>query len=83
MKRMQITIDDGLDAELSRLAAVEGVSKAELVRRYVAERLELLPSVSEVRGRVFMSSEEFLASFAEWQRLAGSRFERISRANRC
>ncbi len=39
VKRLQIMIEEELDAELGRQAAVEGVSKAALIRRYVGERL--------------------------------------------
>jgi len=42
-KRLQIMIEEDLDAELTIQAAREGVSKAELVRRYVGERLRPLP----------------------------------------
>lgn len=44
MKRLQIMIEEELDAELGRQAAVEGVSKAALIRRYVGERLRPLPA---------------------------------------
>jgi hypothetical protein len=44
MKRLQIMIDEELDAALARQAAEEGVSKAALIRRYVGERLGPLPS---------------------------------------
>ena len=40
MKRLQITIDEELDAALARQASEEGVSKAALIRRYVEERLQ-------------------------------------------
>ena len=42
VKRLQITIEEDLDAALGRQAAREGVSKAALVRRYVGERLRLI-----------------------------------------
>jgi hypothetical protein len=44
VKRLQIMIEEELDAALARQAAEEGVSKAALIRRYVGERLQLLPS---------------------------------------
>ena len=47
VKRLQIMIEEELDAELGRQAAVEGVSKAALIRRYVAERLRPLPPLEE------------------------------------
>ena len=44
---MQIMIEEELDAALGRQAAAEGVSKAALIRRYVAERLRPLPPLEE------------------------------------
>jgi ribbon-helix-helix CopG family protein len=46
MKRLQIMIEEDLDAELERLAAAEGTSKAALIRRYVRERIQPLPPLS-------------------------------------
>ncbi|HEX2028999.1 MAG TPA: CopG family transcriptional regulator [Nitriliruptorales bacterium] len=43
MKRLQIMIDEDLDAALERQAAAEGVSKAALIRRFVRERVSTLP----------------------------------------
>jgi len=43
MKRLQILIDEELDAALERQASEEGTSKAALIRRYVGERLRPLP----------------------------------------
>ena len=43
VKRLQIMIEEELDAALDRQAAEEGVSKAALIRRYVGERLRPLP----------------------------------------
>ena len=40
-------IDEELDTALERKAAEEGVSKAELIRRFVRERLTPLPSIRE------------------------------------
>lgn len=40
-------IDEELDAALDREAAAEGVSKAELIRRYVRERVNPLPPLHE------------------------------------
>ena len=39
VKRLQIMIEEELDAELGRQARREGVSKAALIRRYVRDRL--------------------------------------------
>jgi hypothetical protein len=47
VKRLQIMIDEDLDAALGRQAAEEGMSKAALIRRYVAERLRPLPPLEE------------------------------------
>ena len=46
MKRLQIMIDEDLDAELERLATSEGTSKAALIRRFVRERIRPLPPLS-------------------------------------
>ena len=40
-------IDEDLDAALERESAAEGVSKAELIRRYVRERIKPLPPIQE------------------------------------
>jgi hypothetical protein len=47
VKRLQIMIEEELDAALARQAAEEGVSKAALIRRYVAERLRPLPPLQD------------------------------------
>ena len=47
VKRLQIMIEEDLDAALGRQAAQEGVSKAALIRRYVGERLRPLPPLEE------------------------------------
>jgi hypothetical protein len=47
VKRLQIMIEEDLDPTLGRQAAQEGVSKAALIRRYVAERLRTLPPLEE------------------------------------
>jgi hypothetical protein len=47
VKRLQIMIEEDLDAALGRQAAEEGVSKAALIRRYVRERLRPLPPLEE------------------------------------
>ncbi len=46
MKRLQILIDEELDAELERMAAEAGTSKAALIRRFVGERVRPLPPLS-------------------------------------
>ena len=47
VKRLQIMIEEELDAALARQAAEEGVSKAALIRRYVGERLRPLRPLEE------------------------------------
>jgi hypothetical protein len=47
VKRLQIMIEEDLDAALGREAARERTSKAALIRRYVRERLEPLPPLEE------------------------------------
>jgi hypothetical protein len=47
VKRLQIMIEEDLDAALARQAAEEGVSKAALIRRYVGERLRPLPPIEK------------------------------------
>ncbi|MFN8111899.1 MAG: CopG family transcriptional regulator [Solirubrobacterales bacterium] len=39
MKRLQISLEAELDQELERVAAAEGVSKAEIVRRCLRKRV--------------------------------------------
>ncbi len=47
MKRLQISIEPDLDAALGVEARKQGVSKAALVRRWVAERTNPLPPIEE------------------------------------
>jgi hypothetical protein len=47
VKRLQIMIDEDVDAALGRQASEEGVSKAALIRRYVGERLRPLPPLED------------------------------------
>jgi hypothetical protein len=47
VKRLQILIEEDLDAALARQASEEGVSKAALIRRYVWERLRPLPPLDD------------------------------------
>lgn len=47
MRRFQIMLDEELDDALERQAAVESVSKAELLRRYARDRLPPLPPVHD------------------------------------
>ena len=47
MRRFQMMLDPELDEALERRADAEGVSKAELLRRYARERLSPLPDLRE------------------------------------
>jgi Ribbon-helix-helix protein, copG family len=47
MRRFQMMIDEELDEALGRQAAAEGVSKAELLRRYAREGVKPLPPIEE------------------------------------
>jgi hypothetical protein len=47
MKRLQISIEPELDAAVERRAEEEGLSKAEVIRRCVRERVKPLPSIEE------------------------------------
>jgi hypothetical protein len=47
MRRFQMMIDEELDEALGRQAAAEGVSKAELLRRYAREHVKPLPPIHE------------------------------------
>ncbi len=46
MKRLQILLDEDLDAALERRARKEGRSKAALIRQYLGERVKPLPPLS-------------------------------------
>ncbi len=46
VKRMQILLDEDLDAALERRARKEGRSKASLIRQYLGERVKPLPPLS-------------------------------------
>ena len=47
VKRLQIMIDEDLDAALDRMALEERTSKAALIRRFVREKVQLLPPLEE------------------------------------
>lgn len=46
MKRLQIMIDEDLDAELGRMASVGNTSKAAIIRGLLRERLRGLPPLT-------------------------------------
>lgn len=50
VKRLQIMIEEDLDALLGLQARAEGCSKAALVRRYVRERLNIPTGNDPLRG---------------------------------
>jgi hypothetical protein len=47
MKRLQISLEPELDADLERAAMREGVSKAEIVRRGIRREVNPLPPIEE------------------------------------
>jgi len=47
VKRLQIMIDEDLDAALDRMALQEGTSKAALIRRFVRLNVKPLPPLEE------------------------------------
>ena len=47
VKRLQIMIDEDLDAALDRMALEEHTSKAALIRRFVRARVRPLPPLEE------------------------------------
>jgi Ribbon-helix-helix protein, copG family len=47
MKRLQISIEPGLDAAVARRADEEGISKAEVIRRCVREEIQSLPAIED------------------------------------
>jgi hypothetical protein len=47
VKRLQIMIDEDLDAALDRMALREGTSKAALIRRFVRQNVRPLPPLEE------------------------------------
>ena len=58
MKRLQISIEPELDAALGRAAHEAGVSKAALVRRFVADELRPLPPVEDDPLWAFVGADE-------------------------
>ncbi len=47
VKRLQIMIEEDLDAALERMALEEGTSKAALIRRFVRQHVHPLPPLEE------------------------------------
>ena len=48
MKRLQISLEPDLDEQLGRVAREQGVSKAEIVRRYLRANFALLPPIEQL-----------------------------------
>ena len=59
MKRMQILIDEELDAALERVARETRRSKAALIRQYVGERLKPLPPLATDSLSRMVGADEF------------------------
>jgi hypothetical protein len=59
MKRLQILIDEELDAALERKAREEGKSKAALIREYVGEKLASLPLLATDPLARMVGADEF------------------------
>lgn len=47
MKRLQIMIEEEIDAELARMAREQGTSKAALIRAFVRKHVKPLPPLEE------------------------------------
>ena len=58
---MTLRTDDELDAALTALAEAEGVSKQEVARRAILERLERL----EHRGHIDRIADQVMVEYAE------------------
>ena len=65
MKRLQISIEPDLDAALGRAARAQGVSKAALVRRFVADELRPLPPIEDDPLWAFVGGDEGAPGDAE------------------
>jgi len=59
VKRLQIMIDEDLDAALDRMAIREGTSKAALIRRFVREKVKPLPPLEEDPLWQMVGSDDF------------------------
>ena len=59
MKRLQILIDEDLDADLERLASETGTSKAALIRRFVRERIQPAPPVERDALWLMAGADDF------------------------
>jgi Ribbon-helix-helix protein, copG family len=58
MKRLQISIEPELDAALGRAAREAGVSKAALVRRFVADELKPMSPIEDDPLWSFVGADE-------------------------
>lgn len=62
MKRLQIMLDDDLADALDRRSAVDGESKAALIRRYVRQALQPLPALEDDPLTGMVGADEFEAA---------------------
>jgi hypothetical protein len=60
MKRLQIMIEEDLDAALERRALSEGTSKAALIRGMVRERMQPLPPLEGDPLRRMAGADDFV-----------------------
>jgi Ribbon-helix-helix protein, copG family len=73
MKKTSLYLDPGVDGALARRAAAEGITKAELIRRVLADAAEPArrpkPSkgVFEGPGDVAANVDRYLDRFGEWR----------------
>jgi hypothetical protein len=59
VKRLQILIDDDLGEALDRRSAQEGISKAALIRRFVRNALQPLPSLDDDPLSSMVGTDDF------------------------
>jgi hypothetical protein len=73
MKKTSLYLDPALDSALARRAAAEGITKAELIRRTLAEaaspaeRTKPSKGVFEGPGDVAANVDRYLDGFGEWR----------------
>ena len=75
MTRVELTLPDGLDETVRRLAAQHGVSANDLIVRTLAERFEAMRTFDELRAGAARGSpkhfQEFLARVPDGPPVAG------------
>lgn len=65
MKRLQIMIDNELEEALDSRSAEEGMSKAALIRRFVRNELQPLPSLDDGPLSLMVGVDDFESSSIE------------------